>query len=124
MGGPLILGVANNALAAEDLVIGVLSGGSRLFGANQPFASLGTTSFYQPLSLYWQYIAANNPYRYVGAVAGDGDWEDADRWVTLLDPGYRVIDAQGQVVNGLPTTPELGVSGTGGDFGAICFETE
>lgn len=123
-GGPLILDAANNALTNEDLVIGVLSGGSRLFGASQPFASLGTTSFYQPLSLYWQYIAANNPYRYVGAVAGDGAWEDASRWVTLLDPGYRVINAQGQVVNGLPTTPELGTGGTEGDFGAICFETE
>jgi subtilase-type serine protease len=123
-GGPLILDAANNRLSTEDLVIGVLSGGSRFFGANQPFSSIGTTSFYQPLSLYWQYIAATNPYRYVGAVAGNGNWEDASRWVTLLDPAYRVINAQGQVVNGLPTTPELGVNGTGGDFGSICVEFE
>jgi uncharacterized protein with beta-barrel porin domain len=122
-GGPLILDAANNTLSNEDLVIGVLSGGSRFFGA-QPFSSTGTTSFYQPLSLYWQYITATNPYRYVGAVAGNGNWEDANRWVTLLDPAYRVINASGQVVNGLPTTPEQGPNGTDGDFGAICVEFE
>jgi uncharacterized protein YhjY with autotransporter beta-barrel domain len=122
-GGPLILDAANNTLSNEDLVIGVLSGGSRFFGG-QPFSSIGTTSFYQPLSLYWQYIAATNPYRYVGAVAGNGNWEDASRWVTLLDPAYRVINAQGQVVNGLPTTSELGPDGRDGDFGQICVEFE
>ncbi len=123
-GGPLILDAANNTLSNEDLVIGVLSGGSRFFGGTQPFSSIGTSSFYQPLSLYWQYITATNPYRYVGTVAGNGNWEDASRWVTLLDPAYRVIDASGQVVNGLPTTPELGPNGTQGDFGAICVEFE
>lgn len=122
-GGPLILDAANNSLSTEDLVIGVLSGGSRFF-PEQPFSSIGTTSFYQPLSFYWQYIAATNPYRYVGAVAGSGNWEDPNHWVTLLDPAYRVINAQGQVVNGLPTTTELGPNGTEGDFGAICIEFE
>lgn len=122
-GGPLILDAANNTLSDEDLVIGVLSGGSRFFGP-QPFGALGTTSFYQPLSLHWQYIAATNPYRYVGAVAGDGNWEDANHWVTLLDPMYRVIDSTGAVVNGLPTTPELGLNGTEGDYGAVCVEFE
>ncbi|MDZ4137539.1 MAG: trypsin-like serine protease, partial [Erythrobacter sp.] len=110
-GGPLILDAANNTLTDEDLVIGVLSGGSRFFGG-QAFSSLGTTSFFQPLSLFWQYIAETNPYRYVGAQAGDGNWEDADHWVTLLDPAYRVIDANGAVINGLPTTPQLGRGGT------------
>lgn len=118
-GGPLILNAANNALSTEDLVIGVLSGGSRFLG---PFSAIGSTSFYQPLSLYWQYIVETNPYRYVGAVAGDGNWEDPDHWVTQLDPVYRVIDADGQVVNGLPTTPELGLNGRDGDFGQICVE--
>ena len=122
-GGPLILSAANNAITEEDLIIGVLSGGSRFFGP-QPFSSLGTTSFYQPLSLYWQYIVETNPYRYVGAKAGDGNWEDADHWVTLLDPMYRVINADGQIVNGLPTTPELGLNGTEGDWGAVCVEFE
>ncbi len=121
-GGPLILDAANNTLSTEDLVIGVLSGGSRVF--NVPFSSIGTTSFYQPLSLYWQYIAATNPYRYVGAVAGNGAWEDENHWVSLLDPAYRVIDTNGAVVNGIPTTPELGLNGTEGDFGAVCVEFE
>ena len=120
-GGPLILDAANNALTDEDLIIGVLSGGSRFLG---PFSAIGSTSFYQPLSLYWQYIVETNPYRYVGAKAGNGDWEDPDHWVTLLDPMYRVINEDGQIVNGLPTTPELGLNGTEGDFGAVCVEFE
>ena len=121
-GGPLILDAANNAITNEDLIIGVLSGGSRVF--NVPFSSIGTTSFYQPLSLYWQYIVETNPYRYVGARAGDGNWEDPDHWETLLDPMYRVINADGQIVNGLPTTSELGLNGTEFDFGAVCVEFE
>mgnify|MGYP002654535699 FL=1 len=123
-GGPLVLsGGGRNPITNENLVIGVLSGGSRFFGA-QPFGTLGTTSFYQPLSLFWQYVVANNPYRYVTANAGDGNWEDASRWQTTLDPNYRVIDSTGRIVNGLPTTPELGLGGTGGDWGAVCIEFE
>ncbi|MEQ8412747.1 MAG: autotransporter domain-containing protein [Erythrobacter sp.] len=121
-GGPLILDADTNALTDEDLVIGLLSGGSRVFGV--PFSSIGTQSFYQPLFLYWQYIAANNPYRYVGTKGGDGAWEDSEHWVTLLDPAYRIIDENGEVVSGLPSTPELGLDGTEGDFGAVCFEIE
>ncbi|MBU7581287.1 MAG: autotransporter domain-containing protein, partial [Porphyrobacter sp.] len=123
-GGPLVLtGGGRNPITNQNLVIGVLSGGSRFFGP-QPFGTLGTTSFYQPLSLYWQYIVANNPYRYVTANAGDGNWEDASRWQTTLDPNYRVIDSTGRIVSGLPTTPELGLNGTGGDWGAVCVEFE
>lgn len=119
-GGPLILDAANNAITNEDLLIGTLSGGSRRL--NVPFSALGTTSFYQPVFLFWEYIAETNPYRYVGAAAGDGDWEDANHWVSLLDPNYRIIDNAGNIVNGIPTTPELGVNGTEGDFGSVCAE--
>ncbi|WP_438728854.1 autotransporter domain-containing protein [Parasphingorhabdus sp. DH2-15] len=119
-GGPLILDAANNAITNEDLLIGTLSGGSR--SLNVPFSSLGTTSFYQPVFLYWQFIAETNPYRYVGAAEGDGDWEDASHWVSLLDPNYRIIDDAGNIVNGIPDTPELGLNGTEGDFGAVCAE--
>lgn len=118
-GGPLILDAANNSFTDEDLVIGVLSGGSSLLG---PGSSLGTSSFYQPLALFWEYIAAANPYRYVGTAGGDGNWEDADHWVSLIDPNYRAIDADGNIINGVPTTPELGLDGTGGDFGLVCVE--
>ncbi|MFX8281873.1 hypothetical protein ABTL36_19420, partial [Acinetobacter baumannii] len=58
-GGPLIL----DRTYAKQLVIAVLSGGTRYFSA-QPSGSYGTSAFYQPLYLYWDYIAAANPYRY------------------------------------------------------------
>jgi len=122
-GGPLILDAANNDITNEDLVIGTLSGGSAFFGPDS-FSALGSTSFYQPLFLYWQYIAETNPYRYVGAAEGDGDWEDASHWTSLLDPNYRIIDDNGNIVNGLPSTPEEGRAGTGPDFGSVCVEFE
>ena len=122
-GGPLILDAANNTLSDEDLVIGVLSGGSRFFGP-QAFSSYGTESFYQPLYLFWDYIVATNPYRYVTNKAGDGRWEDGSHWETTLDPIYRVIDADGNVVNGLPTTPGAGITGGSPDFGEVCFDPE
>lgn len=116
-GGPLIL----DRTFAEQVVIGVLSGGSRFFGP-QPGSSYGTASFYQPLYLYWDWIAENNPYRYVGARAGNGNWEDASRWVTLQDPNYRVIDANGQLVTGTPTVPGEQNLGSSGQFGQICVQ--
>ena len=118
-GGPLILDAANNTLSTKNLQIGVLSGGSRFFGP-QAFSSYGTTSFYQPLYLFWDYIAATNPYRYVTAAAGSGNWEDASRWVTTLDPNYNIINASGQVVNGVPTGLGQGIAGGDPDFGQVC----
>lgn len=122
-GGPLILDAANNEITDEDLVIAVLSGGSRFFGP-QVFSSYGTESFYQPLFLFWDWIAANNPYRYVTAKAGDGAWEDASHWETTLDPNYRIIDANGDIVNGIPTTPGNGITGDEPNWGEVCFDPE
>lgn len=119
-GGPLILDAANNDITDEDLVIGVLSGGSRFFGP-QVFSSYGTSSFYQPLFLFADYIAATNPYRYVSAKAGDGNWEDGTHWQTDLDPAYRVLDADGNIVNGFPTEASGGIAGTDDKFGEVCF---
>ncbi|MCP3736123.1 autotransporter outer membrane beta-barrel domain-containing protein [Sphingomonas sp. RP10(2022)] len=116
-GGPLILDRA----FAKQVVIGVLSGGSRFYGA-QPFGSYGTESFYQPLYLFWDYIVANNPYRYAQTKAGDGLWTDASRWVTALDPNYQVI-VNGQLANGVPTTTGAGIAGDANKFGKVCFET-
>lgn len=116
-GGPLIL----DRTFAQQVVIGVLSGGSRFFGA-QPGSSYGTASFYQPIYLYWDWIAANNPYRYVGAVAGSGNWEDPTRWVSLQDPNYFIIGANGQLVNGVPTRPGEQNLGTSGQFGDLCVQ--
>ncbi|MBY0519998.1 MAG: hypothetical protein K2P79_06190, partial [Sphingomonas sp.] len=116
-GGPLIL----DRTFARQVVIGVLSGGSRFF-SQTPFSSYGTASFYQPLYLYWDWIAANNPYRYVGAVAGDGNWTDPTRWVTLQDPNYFIIGANGQLINGVPTTLGEQSVGSSGQFGQICTQ--
>ncbi|QYJ08032.1 autotransporter domain-containing protein [Qipengyuania flava] len=121
-GGPLILDAANNPITDEDLVIGVLSGGSRFFGP-QVFSSYGTESFYQPLFLFWDWIAANNPYRYVTAKEGDGNWEDANHWETTLDPNYRVI-TDGQIVNGIPTSPGNEIAGDAPQWGEVCFDPE
>ncbi|WP_284055060.1 autotransporter domain-containing protein [Stakelama marina] len=114
-GGPLIL----DQTYAEELVIGVLSGGSRFFGP-QPFSSYGTESFYQPLYLFWDWIVANSPYRYTQSKAGDGMWSDPDHWVTALDPNFRIIDANGDLVNGVPSTAGAGTAGDGSKFGQIC----
>ena len=116
-GGPLILDRA----FAKQVVIGVLSGGSRFYGA-QPFGSYGTESFYQPLYLFWDYVTANNPYRYAQTKAGDGLWTDASRWVTALDPNYQVI-VNGQLVNGVPTQTGAGIAGDANKFGKVCFDT-
>jgi len=122
-GGPLILDAANNSLSTENLQIGVLSGGSRFFGA-QVFSSYGTESFYQPLFLFSDYIAATNPYRYVSAKTGNGAWEDATHWQTDLDPAYRIINADGKVVNGFPDKQSDGRFGTAPTFGEVCFDPE
>lgn len=118
-GGPLILDRA----FSRQLVIGVLSGGGRFFEA-QPFSSYGGYSFYQPVYLYWDWIAANNPYRYVGANAGSGNWEDPTRWVSLQDPTYFILGPDGQPVNGVPSSPGEQNLGSSGQFGQICAQTD
>ncbi|WP_440977878.1 autotransporter domain-containing protein [Sphingomonas pseudosanguinis] len=118
-GGPLIL----DRTFARKVVVGVLSGGSRFFGP-QPFSTYGTSSFYQPLYLFWDYIAAKNPYRYAAAKAGDGAWEDGAHWVTTTDPAYQIIQ-NGQLVNGVPTTPGIGIANDPDNkFGEICDGVE
>lgn len=116
-GGPLIL-----QNFAQQLVIGVLSGGYTRFFGGQPANGYGTVAFYQPLYLYWDWIAANNPYHYVAAQAGDGAWTDPAHWVTTLDPAYMIL-ANGQPVNGIPGLTGEQSTGTGGDFGQICFQS-
>ncbi len=114
-GGPLILDQA----FGKPVIAGVLSLGSRFFAA-QPSSSYGTIAGYQPLYLFTDYIVANNPYKYVVANAGDGDWFDTSRWTQAVDPNYQIIQ-DGALVNGLPTTPAEGVGSVGGEFGSICF---
>jgi subtilase-type serine protease len=108
-----------DTLFDKDVMVGVLSGGSRFFGA-QRFSTYGTHNFYQPLFLFWDVIVANNPYAYVEAKAGNGNWEDPNHWVQVMDPNYAIA-ANGQLINSLPDTPALGVSGNTVKFGEICF---
>ena len=116
-GGPLVL----ERTFSRSVVIGVLSGGSTFFGG-QPGGSYGTQSFYQPLFLYWDWIVANNPYRYVTALAGNRAWEDATGWVTELDPNFFILSG-GQLVNGLPTNLGAGPApGSIAGFGELCFQ--
>ncbi|MFM5917368.1 MAG: autotransporter domain-containing protein [Novosphingobium sp.] len=115
-GGPLIL----DRTFAKSVILGVLSGGYTRFYSGQPANGYGTASFYQPLYLYWDWIAANNPYHYVGSIAGNGDWTDPTHWVTNLDPNYQVI-VNGQLVNGIPTAPGAGNTDQPG-FGQACFQ--
>jgi uncharacterized protein YhjY with autotransporter beta-barrel domain len=117
-GGPLIL----DAAYAKQLVIGVLSGGYTRFFNGQPANGYGTASFYQPLYLYWDWIAANNPYHYVSAIAGNGNWNDPTHWVTNVDPNYQIIGPNGQIVTGVPTTPGAGNTTQPG-FGQACFQS-
>lgn len=116
-GGPLILDQA----FAKKVVIGVLSGGSTFF-TGQTGGSYGTQSFYQPLFLYWDWIAANNPLRFATATSGNGNWEDGAKWLTELDPNYQIL-VNGALANGVPTNAGLGI-GTGyNGFGEYCFQS-
>ncbi len=114
-GGPLVV----DQLFDKPVVVGVLSGGSRFYSA-QRFSTYGTHNFYQPLFLFWDQIVANNPYVYATAKAGDGAWEDPSHWIQAMDPNYAIA-VDGQLVNSLPDTPALGVSGDTVKFGSVCF---
>ncbi len=116
-GGPLIL-----QNFSRQVVIGVLSGGYTRFFAGQPANGYGTVSFYQPAYLYWDWIAANNPYHYVSAKAGNGSWTDPNHWVSTIDPSYMIL-SNGQLVNGIPALTGEQKTGTTGDFGQICFQS-
>jgi uncharacterized protein YhjY with autotransporter beta-barrel domain len=119
-GGPLIL----DRTFAKPVVLGVLSGGYTRFFNGQPANGYGTASFFQPLYLYWDWIAANNPYHYVSSLAGDANWTDATHWVTNLDPNYQIIGPNGQLVNGLPGDVGAGPRGPDANgFGQACFQS-
>lgn len=97
-------------LVEDELIIGgVLSGGWTFTAPAQ--SGYGDVSYYNPLFLFHDWIAESNPYKYVSAVEGDGNWSDSSHWVQDLDPGYLIIDENGNVVNGLPEGPEPGVAG-------------
>jgi len=118
-GGPLIVDQTFN----KQVIAAVLSGGDRFY-SGQPSSSYGTTSFYQPLYLYWDWIVANNPYKYVSAKTGDGSWTDPTHWVMNLDPNYVSL-VSSALSNTLPTTPAQGLpagsSVNSPKFGQVCY---
>lgn len=85
---------------------------------NANFSCLGSASGYNPLFLFWDQIVVNNPYKYVQAAAGDGEWTNPARWTQELDPLYAVLSGT-TLVNGLPTTPALGVSSAAANVGTV-----
>lgn len=112
---------ADDILEGQLLITGVLSGGFN-FTAPQP-SGYGDVSYYNPLFLFYDFIAEANPYKYVAAVEGDGVWSDGEHWVQLLDPAYLIIDAEGNVINGLPDAPEPGAGGSDPREGVV-FDTD
>ncbi|MEI9997026.1 MAG: autotransporter domain-containing protein [Rhizomicrobium sp.] len=116
-GGPLII---DNTFASPTIAA-VLSGGDRFYGSAQPGSSYGTTSFYQPLYLYWDWIVANNPYKYVTNTGGDHSWTDIDAFKMALDPAYLTVDGNGNTINALPTTAALGEADVPAGFGEVCY---
>lgn len=107
-GGDSGSGLFFDEIVEGELVVGgVLSGG---FSITSPAPSgYGDVSYYNPLFLFHQFIAEQNPYKYVTAASGDGLWSDTTRWTQTLNPEYLIIDADGNVINGLPEGDELGV---------------
>lgn len=123
-GSPLV----TNAFGRE-VSLGVLSQGSRFFyeSLGNPndnlvrfteFSNYGTIGGWNPLFLFWDQIVVNNPYKYVTTTAGDGEWTDPTRWVQEVDPLYYTLSGS-SLVNALPTTAALGVSGGAPNVGAI-----
>ena len=104
-------------LSDQLLIGGVLSGG---FTFTSPVPSgYADISYYNPLFNFYDFIAEANPYKYVSANEGDGNWSDAAHWTQDLDPGYFIIDENGDVVNGLPDSPEPGVTGSTPNEGTV-----
>lgn len=123
-GSPLI-----TSAYGREVSLGVLSQGTSFFfdvagNTNDnfvfqsTFSNYGGIAGYNPLFLFWDQIVVNNPYKYVTTKAGDGEWTDATRWTQEIDPLYYVLSGS-TLVNGLPTTPALGVSGATPNIGTI-----
>lgn len=124
-GSPLV-----TTIGSRQVSLGVLSQGSRFFydSIGNPdddfirstgFSNYGTLAGYNPLFLFWDQIVVNNPYKYVQAAVGNGEWTDPSRWTQELDPLYVALTGTGSLINALPTTPALGSSSAAANFGPI-----
>lgn len=119
-GGPLIVDQTfkNPDGSWKPVVAGVLTGS---FSFNGGIGTYGEFNVYPPLFAFWQEIVANNPYKYVSAKAGNGDWFDPSHWVQDMDPNYAIIGPDGQLVNSVPSHPQVGADGQIDKFGTVCF---
>ncbi|MCC5996307.1 MAG: autotransporter domain-containing protein [Oceanicaulis sp.] len=115
-GGPLM---AMN-IFSNPLILGVLSGGFVEGFLHTSGQSYGKLSYYNPLFAWHEFIAENNPYKYVTNTGG-GDWFDASIWQQVMDPNYYIYE-DGEIVNGLPGTPQPGTDPT--DPWGIVFDTD
>jgi uncharacterized protein with beta-barrel porin domain len=119
-GGPLIVDQtftdANGNFV--KVVAGVLTGS---WSFNGGVGTYGQFNVYPPLFPFWEEIVQNNPYKYVSAKVGDGDWFDPAHWVQDMDPNFMVIGPDGNLVNALPSTPQGGADVAVNKFGTFCF---
>ncbi len=113
-GGPLIV----DQKWATPVIAGVLSGGTNIDGDSRR-SDFGDISFYQPLHVFWDVIVPNNPLVYASAKAGEGRWAQGSHWVQQLDPAY-MVERNGNLVNGVPSTRGAGITGAGAAWGDIC----
>jgi len=124
-GSPLV-----TSAFGREVSLGVLSQGSRFFfnsvgNPNDnfgffsvPFANYGTIAGYNPLYLFWDQILINNPYKYVTAMTGDGEWSEPTHWRQELDPLYFTLSGS-TLVNALPTNAAAGVTDDTNNFGTL-----
>ena len=113
-GGPLLAHING-----KEYLAGTLSGGLTIFadgGGNGLFSYFGTEAYWNPIYKYANFLIANNPYKYVHAPAGSGDWTDQAHWEQTLDPGYFVLDSLGNPVNGIPTSTPSDAAAQFGTF--------
>lgn len=95
-GGPLFADIDG-----QHVQLTVNSGGG-FFNQNVALSGFfGGVNFQTPLYLYANWIALNNPYKYLTARNGDFDWSDTAAWQETLDPAFVIRDASGKLVNGI-----------------------
>jgi len=128
-GSPLVTNAFSLNGVAREVSLGVLSQGSRFvyesignpddnFVRFTNFSNYGTVGGWNPLFLFWDQIVVNNPYKYVTAAGGAREWTDATTWTQEIDPLYFTLSGA-TLVNGLPTTPALGVSSAAPNVGTV-----
>ncbi|MCC6918464.1 MAG: autotransporter domain-containing protein [Alphaproteobacteria bacterium] len=110
-GGPLFVPRYGGYVQA-----GTLTGGSR-YNVLQPFDTFGGTTAHTPLYLFGNWLALNNPYKYLIARDGDFDWTDTFAWQEVLDPAF-VVDTGTGLVNGLPEA-DAGITADGDPVGTV-----